>query len=60
MPKLRRMRIVNLQYNKGNVLIPDEIWDFGEDSKSTLIHMENAGGNEGRNNLHHNGSGLGE
>ena len=44
MPKLRRMRIVNLQYNKGNVLIPDEIWDFGEDSKSTLIHMENAGG----------------
>ena len=44
MPKIRRTRIVNFNYNDGNYLIPDEIWDCGPDSGCTIYNFGNGQG----------------
>lgn len=48
MPQLSKLRIVNLYYNDGNRLIPDELYDFSTDdgkaAHNALINLENGGG----------------
>ena len=48
MPKISKARIVNFNYNDGNRLIADEIFDFSnekdDDALNVLINLENGGG----------------
>ena len=48
MPKISKVRIVNLNYNDGNRLIADELYDFSsqrnDDALNVLINLANGGG----------------
>lgn len=48
MPQIRRIRIVNISYNNGKRLIPDELFDLTDEEGSaglnTLISLINGGG----------------
>ncbi len=48
MPRIRRIRIVNINYNNGKRLIPDELFDLtdenGHEGLNTLISLINGGG----------------
>ncbi len=48
MPQIRRIRIVNISYNNGKRLIPDELFDLTDENGSaglnTLISLINGGG----------------
>ena len=48
MPQIRRIRIVNISYNNGKRLIPDELFDLtdetGRAGLNTLISLINGGG----------------
>jgi len=48
MPQIRRIRIVNINYNNGKRLIPDELFDLtdenGREGLNTLISLINGGG----------------
>jgi hypothetical protein len=48
MPQIRRIRIVNISYNNGKRLIPDELYDLtdenGREGLDTLISLINGGG----------------
>ena len=47
MPQICKVRIVNFQYNDGNRLIPDELYDFESEGKGpsdVLINLANGGG----------------
>ena len=48
MPQIRRIRIVNISYNNGNRLIPDELFDLRDENDrsglNTLISLINGGG----------------
>lgn len=48
MPQISKIRIVNFNYNDGNRLIADELFDFADSSNkkalNTLINLKNGGG----------------
>lgn len=47
MPQISKLRIVNFQYNSGNRLIADELFDFESEESvpsDVLINLENGGG----------------
>ena len=48
MPQIRRIRIVNINYNNGKRLIPDELFDLTDENSrkglNTLISLINGGG----------------
>lgn len=48
MPQIRRIRIVNISYNNGKRLIPDELFDLtdenGREGLNTLVSLINGGG----------------
>lgn len=48
MPQISKIRIVNFNYNDGNRLIADELYDFadssGKKALNTLINLKNGGG----------------
>ena len=48
MPKISKVRIVNFNYNDGNRLIADELYDFSnqknDDALNVLINLANGGG----------------
>ena len=48
MPKIRKVRIVNFEYNDGKRLIADELYNFAnrddDDALNVLINLANGGG----------------